>query len=590
MKKKFIFAAFAVAMFMSLAIFASAACEHNWRIDYEKCIAATCTTKGKDVYVCSRCSETKSETVAATGHDYVKESGEYATCESASTVVEKCSVCGDERVDTAKATGHDYKETKRVDATCSKEGTITYTCTKCKGIKTEPIKTKAHDFSKFISTSATCTAAGKSTYQCTMCSELTLKTSSKLGHDYEKSGGPTCTTSGKYVNTCTRCGDSYTSATTSKALGHDVPDEDSSSWYVSKKATCEEMGRKRAKCSRCKEYVYEDIPKKDHDYSETSYLVKAPTATASGKAKLICADCGASTSKTIVKNTKDLTAYKVPNVTASLASGIMVSRGTEVEFECELDGVTIYYALGGKNPTSKSARKIYKNPLVITDTTTVKVYAVHDDLLVDEGEVATFKFTVNSAEPWVYLTAYASEGGYMDLEDDDTFRPDEYATRYEVINALDMLFESWADDADTTFIDVDKSHKHVVKKFVGAKLLNGYDDGTFRGNNNIKRSELCKVLALAVGIEVDPEATVQFKDVAETHWAYPYIAALTDAGYLAGDTDGNFRPEDNITRAELAVVINRIADVENGDGVEISDVKKSHWAYGYICGAVQRKK
>ena len=87
MKKSFIVLFAVAAMFLSLAVMASAACDHNWRIDYEQCIAATCTAKGKNVYVCSRCSDTKTETVNMTGHDFVKLSGEYATCESNSTVV-----------------------------------------------------------------------------------------------------------------------------------------------------------------------------------------------------------------------------------------------------------------------------------------------------------------------------------------------------------------------------------------------------------------------------------------------------------------------------------------------------------------------
>ena len=589
MKRSFM-ALITVAAFCTvMMLFASAACDHNWRIDYDKCVAPTCTEKGTDVYTCSRCSETKSEAVAATGHDMVKVSGEYATCETASTYVERCSVCGYEKADTAKATGHDYKETKRVAPTCSKEGSVTYTCEKCGGTKVETLATVDHSFTKFISSSATCTTSGKSTYQCETCSELTLKTVSKLGHDYVKTEGPTCTKSGKYVNTCSRCGDSYTSNTTSKALGHELPDDDSSLWKTTKKATCEEEGERRAKCTRCKEYVYEKIEKLDHDYSDTSYLLKAPTKTTSGQAKQVCAECGKTVTKTVVKNTIDLSDYKVPTVTISKEPG-RVTRGTKVTLSCELEGATIYYATGGKSPTSKSSRILYEGSILIVDTTTIKAYAIYDDAVVGDSEIATFKFTVSPSEPWVYFTEYASEGGYMELDDDDKFRPDEKATRYEVIMALDMIYDSWADDAAVTFTDVDKAYRGVVRKFVGAQLLNGYEDGTFRGEANIKRSELCKVLALATGIEVDPDATVQFKDVSPEHWAYAYIAALTDAGYLAGDTDGNFRPEDNITRAELAVVLNRVAGVENGEGTVIDDVPTTHWAYGYICGAVTRKK
>ena len=149
---------------------------------------------------------------------------------------------------------------------------------------------------------------------------------------------------------------------------------------------------------------------------------------------------------------------------------------------------------------------------------------------------------------------------------------------------------SYATAEDIAFTDVDANHKEVVAKFVGAKLLNGYEDLTFRGEANIKRGELCKVLALALGLQVKAYVKAKFPDVPTNHWASPYIAALTEKGYLTGDTDGNFRPEDNITRAELAVVLNRIAEVEESDGVTIPDVKSTHWAYSYICSAVEKLK
>ena len=178
----------------------------------------------------------------------------------------------------------------------------------------------------------------------------------------------------------------------------------------------------------------------------------------------------------------------------------------------------------------------------------------------------------------------------MTLPSNRKFRPEDKATRYEVIEAMDELFNSFADPAKTVFSDVDKAHKAMVAKFVGAGLLDGYEDGTFRGDATIRRSELAKVLALALGLDtenVKVAASKRFGDVPASHWAYGYIYAMAKAGYLKGD-NGNFRPEDNISRAELVTVLNRIADIEDGSGVRIADVDKNHWAYGYICAAVYR--
>lgn len=590
MKRSFIVFLTAVGMLFALALCASAACTHNWRIDYTKCVEATCTAAGKNVYTCSRCSETKTEKVAATGHDYVKVSGEAATCEKDSTAIEKCSVCGNEKIDKTKAFGHEYKETKRVEPTCSKKGSVTYTCERCKGTKVDELDTVAHDFSKFISSSATCTTKGQSTYQCSMCKELTLKTVTSLGHDIEVTGGPTCTDKGKYTRTCKRCGYTKTDVNFTKALGHDVP-KDLDDWKVVTKATCESDGQLRAKCERCKKYVYENIEKLDHNYGDDLYVTKLPTTTATGRYVKMCKNCGDTLEGSISKGKTDLSAYSVPPVKVSVDSDA-VARGTTVELSCDLAGVDIYYTTDGKSPLTAKYRVEYTEPIVITDTTYVKTIAIYTDSKIDisPSDIDTYTYIVEEEEPWVYFAADAYLGGYMPLEKNEKFRPDDKATRYEVIEALDGLMLSWAEDEEIAFTDVDKTHKNVVAKFVGAKLLNGYEDLTFRGENNIKRGELCKVLALALGLEVKSYVKADFPDVPSSHWASPYIAALTKKGYLAGDTDGNFRPEDNITRAELAVVLNRIAEIDSSEGVTIPDVSSSHWAYKYICSAVEKLK
>lgn len=590
MKKILTFTVSLATMIFVLAVSVCAACSHNWIIDLTKCTAPTCTEKGTNAYYCSRCSQTKTESVDALGHDYVTVSGKSATCTTDSTILEKCSVCGDEHEDTTKAFGHTYSETKRVASTCSKEGSVTYKCDTCGDTKTEALATIDHDYSKFISSSATCTTKGQSTYQCSMCSAVTLVSVSSLGHNLETTGGPTCTESGKYTYSCTRC--SYTkTSSTQKALGHDVP-EDRDDWTVVTKATCEKEGSIRTRCARCKKYVYEDVATTDHSYSDSLYITKVPTSAATGKYVKICQKCGNEVSKTIARGTTDLSDYTIPPVKASVDAG-EVNRGTKVKLSCDLANTKIYYATGGKSPLSSSYRKTYSDEIEITETTIIKAYAVYngsEDVTITPSDIETFTYIIDADASLVYLEEYAYLGGYMPLGKDKKFRPDDMATRYEVIDAMDMLFGSWADDASTTFVDVDSAHKDVVAKFVGAKLLNGYEDLTFRGEANIKRSELCKVLALALGLDIDMKSKTSFPDVQITHWAYSYITALADEGYITGDTDGNFRPEDNITRAELAVVLNRIANIELTDGVTIKDMDENHWAYNYVCSAVQKSE
>lgn len=77
-----------------------------------------------------------------------------------------------------------------------------------------------------------------------------------------------------------------------------------------------------------------------------------------------------------------------------------------------------------------------------------------------------------------------------------------------------------------------------------------------------------------------------FHDVDITHWAFGYIAAAVDAGYISGYPDGSFRPDNTITRAEAVTILNRVRSCESiTEGISFTDVPESHWVYEAITAA-----
>ncbi|MBQ7109326.1 MAG: S-layer homology domain-containing protein [Clostridia bacterium] len=109
---------------------------------------------------------------------------------------------------------------------------------------------------------------------------------------------------------------------------------------------------------------------------------------------------------------------------------------------------------------------------------------------------------------------------------------------------------------------------------------------------------LKKVIALVAvfAMMVSTVAFAQFSDVAEDHNYYEAIEMLSNLKILTGDDqDGDgtmdFRPEDKITRAEVAVIISRIQGINNAAQVatEFVDVPSSHWASGYVAQAAGQK-
>ncbi len=106
------------------------------------------------------------------------------------------------------------------------------------------------------------------------------------------------------------------------------------------------------------------------------------------------------------------------------------------------------------------------------------------------------------------------------------------------------------------FADVNDSHwaKDAIVAMAELDIINGDGNGLFRPDDDIARSEFCKIVVVA--FELDTElADIDFKDVATEKWYYPYIRKAYSAGIAKGIGNGLFAPENKITREDMAVMI-----------------------------------
>ncbi len=107
----------------------------------------------------------------------------------------------------------------------------------------------------------------------------------------------------------------------------------------------------------------------------------------------------------------------------------------------------------------------------------------------------------------------------------------------------------------------------------------GYPDGTIRPNGHISRAEVATIFFRLLTDDARAEFNStenSFKDVAAGSWYNRAISTLANANILVGDENGNFRPNDPITRAEMATIIARF-DKLTETGKTFSDIK-GHWA------------
>jgi hypothetical protein len=95
-----------------------------------------------------------------------------------------------------------------------------------------------------------------------------------------------------------------------------------------------------------------------------------------------------------------------------------------------------------------------------------------------------------------------------------------------------------------------------VRYLTSQGIISGFPDGTFRPSEGVTRAQAAKVIVLAKGMQPVNNATPIFSDVPANHWAAEDIKAAADAGIVKG-SDGAFRPDAQMTRAEAVVMIMR---------------------------------
>lgn len=213
------------------------------------------------------------------------------------------------------------------------------------------------------------------------------------------------------------------------------------------------------------------------------------------------------------------------------------------------------------------------------------------DANVDNGEEETDNKTETKGDEIVTSEVVsfkrnAKNTKYMAGYSDGTFKPTQDATRYEVINALYALLEIDVAAKESGFKDVNTKNAKIVDIFTTSGIINGYTDGTFRGDKTITRAEFCKIVCTILGLETESVRDAGFNDVSR-HWAKNYINACAKAGYVQGKGEGRFAPDANITRAELATMINRITGAKAGTTCAYDDVPTNAWYFGAVAAAAK---
>lgn|GEM_PF-3389140 len=149
-----------------------------------------------------------------------------------------------------------------------------------------------------------------------------------------------------------------------------------------------------------------------------------------------------------------------------------------------------------------------------------------------------------------------------------------------------------AETCGITFSDVPPSlwAYRYINQLACQRVVSGYADGTFRPLNSTSRAQLVKMLVLSEGWPLINPAQPSYRDVGLSHVFYRYIETATARGVISGYGDETFRPDDYVSRAQVAkmIVRSRSWPTRATSTVTLCDVPSSHWARDYIMVAIER--
>lgn len=176
----------------------------------------------------------------------------------------------------------------------------------------------------------------------------------------------------------------------------------------------------------------------------------------------------------------------------------------------------------------------------------------------DENNVTQTKhFSDLTSSHWAYeaMTATAEKGiisGYSD----NSVKPDNFVTRAEFIKIIVSAVGKYNSEAKCSFSDISENEWYYsyIASAVNEGFVNGYEDNTFMPGSLLTRQDAALMIFRAVKRDFQNKAVFTDKD-SISDYALEAVVRLGGAGIIKGFENGEFRPLDNITRAQAAQLV-----------------------------------
>lgn len=316
--------------------------------------------------------------------------------------------------------------------------------------------------------------------------------------------------------------------------------------------------------------------KDNHAAKDTDQTGKIIVPDASGRAgEIIGTDTGdEDTSNTVNVDVTDQEGNPVDDAEIEVEEDGTVSVTLSDDFDFDEDGpVTV-------TVTNNEGDAVLGTEVTVTDGTGTAAAGETDE----SGMV-----TLPDEYHFAYIVGY----------DDGTVGPERSMTRAEAAAVFARILAEYRGESPenmraSKFPDVDVTawYAGYVAYLEKMGLVIGFADGGFHPEANITRAEfvtICVRLSDWIDLTVTETKQGSFLDVTGNHWAVSAIHTATRSGWIVGYPDGKFHPEDEITRAEVVTIVNRMLDrtadeafvrQRDDDLVTFYDLQNPHyWAY-----------
>ena len=256
----------------------------------------------------------------------------------------------------------------------------------------------------------------------------------------------------------------------------------------------------------------------------------------------------------------------------------------------QIDGATMYPRVETREFKNDEAYETQDTSNVANPLTHAVIHLYTKEKYVPEQPTSDYLIPglwLNTNDHYSYLIGYS----------DGTVRPNGKITRAEVATIFFRLLDDdtrakyWSSKNDFSDVSADKWYNNAVSTLSNMGVIGGYADGTFRPDAPISRAEFAKI-AVSFTQNTGSATYNYFTDVKTTDWFAPYVTAAKDAGLIEGYSDGSFKPESKITRAEACAIVNRTlgrkpskAHMKISDRIDWPDVQTTDWFYEAIMEA-----